>query len=823
MSGSAAGLGANPEAGRDESARDSGSYGVLTLCCRAPGPAILDIARPRRDPSPPLTPKDAAMERLARFCIRNRWWVVGAWLAIIAGTTVIAGATGGANYRNEFTLPGTETDAVAQLFADAGLAYQSGDSGTMVLHARNGTTVADYADAVQPLLRRACDDPAFMIASITAPWGSLGCTASATDGGDGGGQSPGAELVSADGTVGLVTINFTTMNTTAEQIKSLAAVLDDARSPDLQIEFTGSGFAWLGFNAEGFNPMVFGFVAALIILALVFRTVAATALPLLTALAALMTGMALVAYLTHVMAVADFAPALLDLMVIGVGVDYALFMVTRHRRNLLAGMPMADSIALAVNTSGRAVLFAGGTVCIALLGLCALGVSFLYGVAVGTSIGVLLTVAASITLLPALLAIFGTAVLPRRQRQAVRAGTFVHDQERGLWFSWARLVQRRAAVLSVIAGAFIVVLAIPFLGIRLDSADQGNDPAATTTRKGYDIITEAFGQGYNSALQLVISGPDATDQAFLDDAVAALRDQPNVADASVGIAPISADVTLISFKTTTSPQDVQTTELVERLRSDVIPALVKSSGTAEGSDVYVYGITAVFIDFADVLTAKMPFFFAAVIGLSFLLLLIAFRSVVIPLTAAAMNLVAASAAFGVIVAIFQWGWGAELLGIGKGGPIEPFIPVMLFAILFGLSMDYQVFLVSRMHEEWTHRRDTRRAITVGQGETGGIITAAAIIMIAVFGGFVLGDERAIKLMGLGLAVGVFLDAFVLRTVLVPSLMHRLGNANWWFPSWLEWVPKVQIEAADAPAAGRVDDPANRAGSPRIDAEDNALV
>jgi RND superfamily putative drug exporter len=760
------------------------------------------------------------MQRLARFCIRNRWWVVGAWIAVIIGSGIVSSAAGGADYRNEFTLPGTETEAVANLLEDAGLTDRSGDSGTMVLHARAGT-IADYQGAVLPVLQRACDNPDYLIASIASPWGELACTDSARAGaGDVGVDQAGdPSLVSADGSTGLVTISFTTMETTLEQIQGLADELSAARSDGLQVEFTGSGFAWLGFNTEGIPPMVFGFLAALVILALVFRTVAATALPLLTALAALMTGMSLLALLTHVMSVADFAPALLDLMVIGVGVDYALFMVTRHRRNLLGGMGMADSIALAVNTSGRAVLFAGGTVCIALLGLCALGVSFLYGVAVGTAIGVGLTVIASVTLLPALLSIFGHGVLPRRQRKAVKAGTYVHERERGFWFSWARLVQARAAVLSVIAGAFIVVLAIPFLSIRLGSADQGNDPAATTTRKGYDLISEAFGQGYNSALQLVVSGPDASDQAFLDDAVAALREQDAVAEASIATVPISDDVTMITFKTDTSPQDEATTDLVEHLRGEVIPDLLASSGTPAGSEVYVYGITAVFIDFADVLTSKMPFFFIAVIGLSFLLLMIAFRSVVIPATAAAMNLVAAGAAFGVIVAIFQWGWGAELLGIGKGGPVEPFIPVMLFAILFGLSMDYQVFLVSRMHEEWTHTRDNRRSVTVGQGETGGIITAAAMIMIAVFGGFVLGDERAIKLLGLGLAVGVFLDAFVLRTVLVPALMHRVGDANWWFPRWLEWLPKVQIEAADeAP-----DTADGNAAGPRREDPERALV
>ncbi|MCW2493785.1 MAG: hypothetical protein JWN47_3149 [Frankiales bacterium] len=291
----------------------------------------------------------------------------------------------------------------------------------------------------------------------------------------------------------------------------------------------------------------------------------------------------------------------------------------------------------------------------------------------------------------------------------------------------------------------------------------------------------------------------------------ALKGVTDVAPSSVQAVPTGKDVSLVVFKSTTSPQDVKTTDLVKNLRSNVLPPLY--SGTA--NHIYVYGVTAIFVDFAKVLSAKMAFFFTAVIGLSFLLLLVAFRSLVIPLTAAVMNLLAAGASFGVVVAIFQWGWLSDLLGIGGAGPIEPFIPVMFFAILFGLSMDYQVFLVSRMHEEWQHTKDNKRSITVGQGETGGIITAAAIIMIAVFGGFVLGDARVIKLFGIGLASAVFLDAFVVRTILVPSLMHLIGHANWFFPKWLDRItPQVSIEAAESedeinavPGSGEPDDKA----------------
>ncbi|MEO6701462.1 MAG: MMPL family transporter, partial [Jatrophihabitantaceae bacterium] len=573
-------------------------------------------------------------------------------------------------------------------------------------------------------------------------------------------------------------------------------------SGPLQVEFTGNAFQALAAPSGGVPPEVIGFLAALIILLLVFRTLAATVLPLVSALAAMGSGLALIGLLSHAMSVATFANQLALLMILGVGVDYALFIVTRHRRNLLRGMSVEDSIVVAVNTSGRAVLFAGTTVCIALLGLWTLGVSFLYGVSLGTAIGVGLTMLASLTLLPALLSLFGLKVLPRKQRRAVRAGEFDGTEHHGFWYRWSRLVQGRRLPLGALALLLLAMLAIPFFSMRLGSSDQGNDPSSSTTRKGYDLIAQGFGQGYNSGLQLVVSGPRAAEPAYLSKITSTLATVPDVAAGSVRAIPAGRDIALITFKSDTSPQDAKTTELVKNLRANVLPPLY--SGSTD--HIYVYGVTAIFVDFAKVLSSKMVLFFVAVIGLSFLLLLIAFRSLLIPLTAALMNLLAAGASFGVIVAIFQWGWLANQLGIGGAGPIEPFVPVMFFAILFGLSMDYQVFLVSRMHEEWLHTGDNQRAITTGQGETGGIITAAALIMIAVFGGFVLGDARVIKLFGIGLASAIFIDAFVVRTVLVPAMMHLLGKANWYYPAWLERItPRLSIDAAepmdDAEGAG----------------------
>ena len=738
------------------------------------------------------------METVARFAVRRRWFVVAGWILFIVAVQALLAGLGGSDYRDDFKLPGTETQTVAELLSAAGLDSQNGASGTMVLRARAGT-VADYAEQVQPALRQLCGG-GFGIASANSPYGLVACG----PGGAAGAGSPGADAaaaaaqVSRDKTIAVVDLTWAQQQPAIAQITGVHDALASLNSADLQVEFTGNAFQILAEPSGGVPPEVIGFLAALIILFLVFRTVGATTLPLVSAIAAMGSGLALIGLLSHVMSVATFANQLALLMILGVGVDYALFIVTRHRRNLMRGMGVEDSIVLAVNTSGRAVLFAGTTVCIALMGLWALGVAFLYGVSLGTAIGVALTMVASLTLLPALLSFLGLKVLPRRQRRDVRAGTFDLTEHRDFWYRWSHLVERRKLTLGVLALALLAVLAIPFFSIRLGTSDQGNDPRSSTTRKGYDLIAQGFGSGYNSGLQLVISGPGASDQAYLGKVSRHLGTVADVAPASVRAFPVAREIALVTFKSTTSPQDARTTDLVKKLRSTELPPLY--AGTA--NDIYVYGITAIFVDFAKVLSAKMPVFFIAVVGLSFLLLLVAFRSVVVPLTAAGMNLLAAAASFGVIVAIFQWGWLSEALGIGGGGPIEAFVPVMFFAVLFGLSMDYQVFLVSRMHEEWLHARDNRRSITVGQGETGGIITAAALIMIAVFGGFILGDARVIKLFGIGLASAVFLDAFVVRTVLVPSLMHLLGNANWWFPRWLDRItPQVSIEAADAGEQG----------------------
>jgi RND superfamily putative drug exporter len=725
------------------------------------------------------------MKTLAEFAIRRRWFVIAGWIVLVIAVQGIAAAMGGAAYKDTFSLPHTETATVANLLKDAGQDNRNGASGTVVIKNTNNAAFTGAPPQLQPALAKVCTSGDH-VALISTPWQSISCS---TPGAVGPGNPK--LLNSARGSdTALVTITWQSNRYDQTLFKNVYESLKSLRSSSLQVEFTGNAFAGIG-QGEGSGPSIFiGFAAALIILALVFRTVAATVLPLASAAVALLGGLGVIYILSHGINVSNITPYLAELMVIGVGIDYALFIVTRHRRNLRRGMPMHESIVTAINTSGRAVLFAGTTVCIAILGLIALGVSFFNGMAVATAFAVGFTMAASLTLLPALLSLFGLKVLPRKQRAEVRAGNFISGRPLGFWARWSELIARRRVLFAIGSGALMIALAIPFFSLQLGNSDQGSDPTSSTTRIGYDLISKEFGVGYNSTLEAVVNGPGASDPAFLRHVSDTLAAEPGVDRTSLATVPLTKDIAFVTFKTTTAPQSEKTYQLVRNLRSDVFPPLY--DGTA--NHIYAYGDTAINVDFAKVLGRKMPLFIAVVVGLSFLLLLIAFRSLVIPLTAALMNLLAAAGAFGIVVAIFQYGWLSDTMGAGPGAPIDAWIPVMLFAILFGLSMDYQVFLVSRMHEEWVHTKDNKRAVTVGQAETGGIITAAAIIMIAVFLGFLLTPGRPIKIFGTGLATAVFLDAFILRTMLVPALMHLLGKSNWYFPKWLNRItPRVSVE------------------------------
>jgi RND superfamily putative drug exporter len=500
-----------------------------------------------------------------------------------------------------------------------------------------------------------------------------------------------------------------------------------------------------------------------------------------------------VGLLSHAVGIGTVGPTLAALIGLGVGIDYALFIVTRHRAGILGGLSPEDAAVRALDTSGRAVLFAGGTVCVALLGLLVLRLSFLTGLALPAALIVVFTVAASTTFLPALLGFLGPRVLGRKERRRLAVEGPHEPHTEGFWARWAALVERRPKVLAVGATVVMLVLMLPILSLRLGSSDSGNDPSGSSSRKTYDLMAEGFGPGFNGPLQLVAELKSPADAGALTALAGTLRSEPGVASVTPFPVAPGAKLGIVQVVPTTSPQDKATSDLIQHLRSTVIPAAEQGTSL----HVYVGGMTAIFDDFANVLTSKLPLFLGVIILLGFLLLMLAFRSILVPATAAVMNLLAAGASFGVVTAVFQLGWGTDLLGLGKAGPIEAFLPVIMLAILFGLSMDYQVFLVSRMHEEWVHTGDNRLAVSRGQAATGKVITAAAAIMIFVFLGFAFGGQRVISEFGIGLSSAVLLDAFIVRTVLVPATMHLFGEANWWLPQWLDrLLPHLSVEPVE---------------------------
>jgi len=602
-----------------------------------------------------------------------------------------------------------------------------------------------------------------------------------------------------------------------------------------QIEYGGEVFA----EFEAPTSEVLGLAFAIVILIFAFGSVLAMGLPIGTAFGGIAAGVLVVTLLSNLLTMPDFATTLGVMIGLGVGIDYALFIVTRYREARHRGRDCAAATAEAVDTAGRAVLFAGITVVISLLGMLIMGVSFMNGMAVGASITVLFTMIASITLLPALLGFVGERVEVTRWRGVIAAGLValalvgvglkqnalliaaplgglvllagsfipffkrplptrrVKPMPETLPYKWSRWVQRRPWLSLVIGVGVLGALTLPVLGLRLGFADEGNYPSDTTTRRAYDLLAQGFGPGFNGPLTLVaaVDSPEqlAAAQALSD----VLATTPGVVSVSPAVPNDVAAPTAVLWNLypTGSPQSAEAADLVERLRGDVVPSVVGESGL----DVKVTGSVAVNVDFSSYLADRLPVFFAVVLLLSFVLLMAVFRSLLVPLKAVLMNLLSIGAAYGAVVAVFQWGWGASLIGLGGSAPIDPWLPVMMFAIVFGLSMDYEVFLLSRVKEEYDRTGDNELAVADGLAKTARVITAAAAIMVFVFGSFVLDPTRSIKMFGFGLAVAVFLDATVVRMLLVPATMELLGDRNWWLPRWLNRiVPKIDVEgSADA--------------------------
>jgi RND superfamily putative drug exporter len=682
----------------------------------------------------------------------------------------------GSSYKDSFSLNGTQSfDALNLLQKVAPKA--SGDREQIVVAVKQGKlTDPVVRSQVETMLSKVAALPD--VASVASPYVPAGSAQLSRSG----------QVAFAD-----VTLKKQAEKITAAESKRFVRIAKTGAGHGVQVELEGQ--VAKAANQASISTTGFGAAAALVVLLLVFGSLLAATLPLITAGIALGSSLAVISLLSHLLNVASFSSQLSLLIGLGVGVDYALFIVTRFRQGLQRGKPTEQAIVDAIDTSGRAVMFAGITVCIALLGMFALGVSFLYGVAIAASIAVLFTVFAALTLLPALLGFFGTRVLGRKARRALTDGRLTTNDESPGWGRWARALRDRPALIAAAAAAAMLVIAVPFFSMRLGSADAGSDPAGSTTRKAYDLLAKGFGPGYNGPLQLVAQIDNPAQKAAFTKVTAAVAKTSGVvrvtAPTVIAGQAGKPGVAIADVYPSGSPQDGSTTNLLHQLRDNVVPTA--SSG---GVHVLVGGQTAIFDDFANVLSSKLPLFIGVVVLLSFFLLTAVFRSLLIPAVAALMNLLTAGASFGLITAVFQWGWGASLLGIDKTGPIEAFVPVMMFAIVFGLSMDYQVFLVTRIYEEWHRRGDNREAVTHGLAATGRTITAAAAIMILVFGAFILGGERIIELFGLGLAGAVLLDALVVRSVLVPGLMLLLGKANWWLPRSLERVlPRLNVEGS----------------------------
>ncbi len=753
--------------------------------------------------------------RLGSFCYRRRRLVAALWFAALLVLGAVSSAVGTA-FQDEFNLPNVESrtgfDILDEHFGGQG----TGVTGTIVFRADQGVQDPAVRSAMEGLFAKidARDD-----VTVGSPYRAEGERQIAAQGPDAG-KIAYAELEMPQNT------SFEETYKVAQEIRAAA--------PDvagLQVEIGGAAFAEF---AEP-SSEVLGLAFAIVILILAFGSVLAMGLPVGVALAGIGVGTILISLLSNVLTLPDFATVLGIMIGLGVGIDYALFIVTRYRESVRKGFGIEQSVTIAMDTAGRAVTFAGTTVVISLMGMLTMQVSFVGGLAVGAATVVFVTVIASLTLLPALLGFFGPKVEVTRWRGLIAAGlvalalvgvglkvsplmvglplaaivlaaSFVFAPLRRevpafgqkpiretLAYRWSRFIQHRPWQTAIAGALALLVLAIPVLSMRLGFSDEGNYDRKTTTREAYDLLAQGFGPGFNGTFILAAELPEGTGPAQLTPITDAVAADPNVAFVSPAIPdnPEAPRAVLWRMAPKTAPQDAATTATVNRIRDEVLPPVEASTGVA----VALTGGVPVGVDFSNYLADRLPLFFTVVLGLSFLLLMTVFRSVLVPLKAVLMNLLSIGAAYGVAVAVFQWGWLNAITGV-EPAPIEPFVPMMLFAIVFGLSMDYEVFLLSRVREEWVRTGDSRTSVADGLASTARVITAAAAIMVFLFGSFLLETDRIIKLFGLGLAVAVLLDATIIRMLLVPATMELLGDKNWWMPRWLDKsLPKVNVEGS----------------------------
>jgi putative drug exporter of the RND superfamily len=725
------------------------------------------------------------MTRLARWCFTRRRTVLAAWLLLLVVALGAARAAGGA-FNSDLSLPGTDSQAAVSLLTQHYPAA-AGETDQIVIQAAGGATIQSpqVRGAVTKALARVFAVPG--IASVTSPY-----------------TAAGAAQISRDGTVAFARVTWDKQpdQVTAADAGTLITAAQSADSPGVHVSLGGASIT----NSERAKPgpsVAVGVIAALVVLLIVFGGAVLAALtPLAGAALALVIGSSAITLLSHGLTIASASTDLAVLIGLGVGVDYGLFIVSRHRAAVRAGRSYEDAIAEAVSTSGRTVLFAGLTVCLALLGQFALGVGFLDGLSAAAAVTVALTIATALTLLPALLGFLGPRVLSRRERAALAGNGSVRENPRGIGSRWACLVERHSLLTALASVAAITLIALPVLGLRLGTSDASTDPASWTTHQSYAALASGFGPGFNGPLELAGQVRAPGDLAAFSRLLATAKRTPGVA----GVTPprVSPDrhAVLATLYPATAPQDQRTITLVSTLRDSLIP----QAGHGGSLVAHVGGQTATAIDFAHVLGSKLPLFVAVVVILAFILLAAVFRSLLIPLVASALNLISVVAALGAITAVFTKGWGSSPLGLSGTGPVDAFLPVVMFSVLFGLSMDYEVYTVSRMQEEWRRLRSrpegpawrNHAAVTAGQAHSTRIVTAAAGIMVLVFGSFLPGGHHLLQEFGFGLGFSVLIDAILIRSMLLPAVMHLIGPANWYLPARLaRALPSLDIEAGEA--------------------------
>jgi RND superfamily putative drug exporter len=734
------------------------------------------------------------LERVAAFAARRHWIVIITWVLVLGGVLGASRAWGG-TYVNNYTVSGTDS-ALGLDRLNSDFPQQGGYSGQIVFHARHGSVSSDQS-AVNQATTNVSKLPHVIKAVSPFSSGSTG-------------------TVSKDGTIAYSTVSWKVNPNSlgTSYLNRLNTAVKPATQAGLQVAY-GAGAGQIGQKTNDLTSEAIGLGCALLLLVFMFGSLITAAIPLISALFSVGAGLSLLALLASAVTFPTTAPTIATLLGLGVAVDYGLFLVSRHREQLDSGMDVISSARHAGGTSGAAVVVAGSTVVVSILGLYVVGVSFVGSLGLAAALVVAVTMIAALTMVPALIGLArgGARSLPDRIR-ARRAGISIQQQarqtagateqrhEQSAFARWGRMVSGHPWPWGLASVAVLVVLAIPLFSIMLGQPDNGTNPTSQSNRVAYDQIKQGFGVGVNGPLAVVVKVPkesSSATQSLLNDMTKNVGATSGVASVGSPAVNSSGNTAVFTVIPATRPQASATNDLVRRLRDTVLP---KSHVTT-----WVTGTTAGNVDFTSRITSRMTWLILTVVAIAFILLTTAFRSVVIALKAAILNLLSIGAAYGVIVAVFQWGWGASLVGIPTTLPIPAYVPMLVFAIVFGLSMDYEVFLLSRIHEAWITTRDPHRAVAIGIGSTARVITTAASIMIVVFASFVLSTDPTVKMLALGMAFAVLIDASLVRMILVPSIMSLLGQHAWWMPRWLEpVVPHLTLEGSAAAAAAPPPEP-----------------